>query len=66
MKSDLVDEVWLKIYPVTLGVGRKLFAEGTIPAGFSLQESSASPSGVIVARYKRAGPVKSGSFAKAP
>src|SRR5688572_2076763 len=51
LKNDLVDEFWLKIFPVTLGGGRRLFAEGTIPAGFSLIESSASPSGVILAKY---------------
>jgi dihydrofolate reductase len=59
---DLVDELWLKIFPVTLGSGRRLFADGTRPAGFTLVETSASPSGVIIAKYRRAGDVKSGSF----
>ncbi len=63
LKHDLVDEFWLKIFPVTLGSGKRLFAEGTIPAGFKLHESSISPSGVIVASYVRAGEVKTGSFA---
>ncbi len=63
LKSDLVDELWLKIFPVTLGPGKHLFAEGTIPAGFELMESKTSPSGVIFANYKRAGEVKTGSFA---
>lgn len=62
LKNDLVDELWLKIYPVTLGKGKKLFAEGTIPAAFELTESKTSPSGVIFANYKRAGEVKTGSF----
>jgi dihydrofolate reductase len=62
LKNDLVDEMWLKIYPVTLGAGKRLFGEGTIPAGFKLIESKASPSGVIVAAYRRAGVIKSGSF----
>lgn len=62
LKNDLVDELWLKIYPVTLGKGKRLFGEGTIPAGFELIESKTSPSGVIVANYRRAGAVKSGSF----
>ena len=66
LANDLVDELWLKIFPVTLGSGRRLFADGTIPAGFALVESSASPSGVIIAKYARAGDVKSGSFAQAP
>jgi dihydrofolate reductase len=63
LKHDLIDELWLKIFPVTLGNGKRLFAEGTIPAGFKLIESSASKSGVIFANYKREGKVKTGSFA---
>ena len=63
LKHDLVDEFRLKIYPVTLGKGKRLFAEGTVPAGFKLVESKASPKGVIVATYARAGKVKTGSFA---
>ena len=62
LKADLVDELWLKIFPVTVGSGRRLFADGTSYAGFELIESSASPSGVILAKYRRAGDVKSGSF----
>ena len=63
LKHDLVDEFWLKIFPVTLGSGKRLFDEGSIPAGFKLLESSILPSGVIVASYMRAGEVKTGSFA---
>jgi hypothetical protein len=59
-----VDELWLKIFPVTVGRGRRLFAEGTAYAGFELIESSVSPSGVIIAKYRRAGEVKAGSFMK--
>lgn len=62
MKHDLVDEFWLKIYPVTLGNGKRLFADGTIPAAFELVGAKPSPSGVIVASFKRAGQVKTGSF----
>lgn len=62
LKNDLVDELWLKIFPVTLGKGKRLFAEGTMPAAFELIESKTSPSGVIFANYKRAGEVKTGSF----
>ena len=58
----MVDELWLKIFPVTLGKGKRLFAEGTIPAGFKLLQGEISPSGVIVASYERAGEVKTGSF----
>jgi len=62
LKHDLVDEFWLKIFPITLGPGKRLFAGGTIPAAFKLTDSKVSPLGVIVANYKRAGEVKTGSF----
>jgi dihydrofolate reductase len=61
-KQDFVDEFWLRIFPITLGPGKRLFAEGTLPAAFSLQETKTSPTGVIVASYKRAGEVQTGSF----
>jgi dihydrofolate reductase len=61
-KNDLVEELWLKIYPITLGSGKRLFAEGVIPAAFKLTDCKVSPSGVIVANYERAGEVKTGSF----
>ena len=62
LKNDLVDEFHLKIYPVVLGEGKKLFAEGTIPAGFKLVKSETTPTGVIVATYARAGEPKTGSL----
>lgn len=62
LKNDLVDELWLKFFPVTLGKGKRLFAEGTIPAAFTLMETKVTKSGVIFASYKRAGEVKTGSF----
>jgi dihydrofolate reductase len=62
LKNDLVDELWLKTFPITLGKGKKLFAEGAIPAAFTLIEHKVSPSGVIFANYKRAGKVETGSF----
>ena len=62
LKHDLVDEFWLKIFPVTLGMGKRLFDNGTIPASFTLVDSKTSPTGVIVATLKRAGEVKTGSF----
>lgn len=61
LKNDLVDELWLKIFPITLGLGKRLFGDGTIPAAFTLLESSVTPSGVIIANYKRAGEVKTGT-----
>lgn len=62
LASDLVDTLWLKIFPVTLGKGKRLFGEGTIPAAFKLTESMVSPSGVIIASYQRDGDVRVGSF----
>ncbi len=63
LKQDLVDEFWLKIFPLALGYGKRLFGEGTMPIGFKLVESKTSPAGVIIASYARAGDVKTGSFA---
>ena len=62
LKNDLVDELRLKIHPLTLGKGKKLFDNGTIPAAFTLIESIVTPSGVIIANYKRAGKVKTGTI----
>ncbi len=62
MKHDLVDEFWLKIYPLTLGSGKRLFVEGTIPAAFKVTESKVSPNGIIIVNYERAGAVTTGSF----
>jgi dihydrofolate reductase len=62
LANDLADELWLKVFPVTLGKGKRLFGEGTIPAAFKLTDSKTSPSGVIIASYRRDGEVKLGSF----
>jgi dihydrofolate reductase len=62
LEHDLVDEFWLKIFPVTLGMGKRLFGNGTISAAFTLVDSETSPTGVIVATLKRAGDVRTGSF----
>src|SRR5258708_9568037 len=61
LKNDLIDAFWLKIFPITLGTGKRLFAEGAIPAAFKVTESKLSPTGVIVANYERAGEVKTGT-----
>ena len=55
VRNDLVDTFWLMIYPVTLGAGKRLFADGTIPAAFRVTESEVTPNGVIVVNYERAG-----------
>lgn len=61
MKNDLVDELWLLIYPLTLGKGKKLFDNGAFPRAFTLIESIVTPKGVIVANYQRAGKVETGT-----
>ena len=61
-KNDLVDELRLKIFPVTIGAGKRLFGDGTIPASFKLLESKVSTTGVIAATYVRDGQIKTGSF----
>ena len=61
LNNDLVDELWLMIHPLTLGKGKKLFDNGPIPAAFTLTESTITPGGVIIANYKRAGKVKTGT-----
>ena len=62
LQADLVDELWLKIFPLTLGTGKRLFDSGTIPAAFGLTDSKSTPLGVIIASFKRAGEIKTGSF----
>ncbi len=62
MKHDLVDAFWLKIYPLTLGRGKRLFVDGSIPAAFKVTYSEVSPKGVIIVNYERAGAIKPGSF----
>ncbi len=61
LEHDLVDELRLKIYPLTLGAGKKLLDKGTIPAAFTLTESVVTTTGVIIANYKRAGNVETGT-----
>jgi dihydrofolate reductase len=60
-KHDLVDELWLKTFPITLGTGKRLFGEGTLAAAFTLTDSLVTPNGVIFANYERAGEVKTGT-----
>lgn len=62
LKNDLVDELWLKIHPLTLGRGKKLFEDGTMPAAFKLTWSTVTTKGVIIANYKRAGRVRTGTI----
>ena len=60
-KDDLVDALELMIIPVTLGQGKRLFQDGTIPASFKVTKSQFAPKGIISATYDRDGDVKSGS-----
>jgi dihydrofolate reductase len=53
IKHDLVDVFWLMIYPITLGGGKRLFAEGTFPMAFKVTESTITPNGVAVVNYER-------------
>jgi dihydrofolate reductase len=63
LKHDLVDEFGLWIFPVVLGTGKRLFADGAIPAGLKLARSEAFSKGVVLTTYERAGDVQYGSFA---
>jgi len=60
LKHDLVDELRLKIYPVILGEGKKIFENGLMPAAYTLTDSQATTKGVIIANYKRDGKVITG------
>lgn len=62
IQHDLVDTFWLMIYPLTLGSGKRLFAEGAIPAAFKVTESQVSAQGVIVVNYERAGAITTRSL----
>jgi dihydrofolate reductase len=62
IKHDLVDAFWLMIYPITLGIGKRLFADGTTPAAFKVTESKVTSKGVIVVNYERAGAIATGSL----
>lgn len=62
LQHDLVDELWLKFFPVTIGKGKKLFDNGTIPVAFSLVDSTVTSSGVLIANYRRNGDVITGTI----
>ena len=60
LKNDLVDELRLKIHPLILGKGKKLFSNGAVPSAFKLIESTVTTTGVIIVHYKRAGKIQTG------
>jgi dihydrofolate reductase len=63
LANDLVDEFRLMIFPIVVGKGKRLFADGTLPRTFTVRDTSTSGSGVMIATYERAGEVETGSFA---
>jgi dihydrofolate reductase len=63
LKTDLLDEIQLMIFPIVLGSGKRLFEQGVTPTGFELVESKTSSTGVIISRFKRSGAIRYGSFA---
>ena len=63
LAAGLVDELVLWVFPVLLGEGKRLFADGTVPAGLELKEAWISPRGVVMQAYRTAGPPEYGSFA---
>jgi dihydrofolate reductase len=65
LRNDLVDEFHLMIFPVVLGKGKRLFADGAMPAGLKAANIRTSANGVVIATYERAGAVKTASLAGA-
>lgn len=63
LAHDLPDEISLFIFPLVLGSGKRLFADGTVPANLEVVDSAVSSTGVVMATYRRAGDVTYGSFA---
>ncbi|MDD5368838.1 MAG: dihydrofolate reductase family protein [Anaerolineaceae bacterium] len=63
LKHNLIDELHVWIFPVTLGSGKRLFGDGAIPASFKLLDSKTSSTGVIIATYGQSGELKAGTFA---
>ena len=63
LNSDLIDEFRLWVFPLVLGTGKRLFADGTIPAGLKLVDSTVSTTGVVIGTYEPAGEIVTGSFA---
>jgi dihydrofolate reductase len=62
LKHHLIDRMHLWIYPITIGTGKRFFAEGTQPESFTLVDSKISTTGVFAATYEPTGPLKTGSF----
>ncbi len=63
IRHGLIDEFRLLVFPLVVGSGKRLFADGTVPAGLKLVESRSTPGGVVYAKYEPAGGIVTGSFA---
>ena len=66
MRHNLVDEYRLWVFPIVIGSGKRLFSDGTIPAGLKLVDSTVSTTGVVIGIYEPAGEIVTGSFALDP
>ena len=62
LRHDLVDQLRLWVFPVVVGLGKRLFADGAVPVGLRLLDSKVSTTGVVMGTYERAGEVVTGSF----
>ena len=62
LKNNLIDRMHIWTFPVTVGGGKRLFAEGTKPQGFKLIDSKVAKTGVIIGTYEPAGPLKTGTI----
>ncbi|MGH8835708.1 MAG: dihydrofolate reductase family protein [Actinomycetes bacterium] len=62
LRHNLVDEYRLWVFPLVLGSGKRLFSDGTVPAGLKLVDSKTSTTGVAINTYEPAGEIVTGSF----
>ncbi len=63
MRHNLIDQYRLWVFPLVIGSGKRLFADGTIPSGLKLLDSKVSTTGVVIGTYEPAGEIVTGSFA---
>jgi dihydrofolate reductase len=64
LRHSLIDQYRLWVFPLVIGSGKRLFADGTIPSGLKLVDSKVSTTGVIIGTYEPAGEIVTGSFAQ--
>ena len=63
LRHRLIDQYRLWVFPLVIGSGKRLFADGTIPSGLKLVNSKVSTTGVVIGTYEPAGEIVTGSFA---